>query len=202
MKQNRTLQKTRKALFALLSEKDFDSIKITDLVAVCGYSRQNFYKNFDNLTELVHKIFLYDLCKALSKRMVFDFKSSLADILRVIQKNSVFYLAVLHSKKGEDFYYLLFDYVAGAFDEFSRYSSFRPLNEDEKQQVDFFAGGMLAYALAFLSKAGQQSAEEAVEVIMSAMPEKIKPLANIDELTSDFLIYKAQKLAQSRFVRL
>ena len=58
MKDNLTFKKSRKALLKLLEKKDYDEISVADIVKECGFSRQNFYKNFSNKDELFKSIFM------------------------------------------------------------------------------------------------------------------------------------------------
>ena len=112
MKDNLTFKKSRKALLKLLEKKDYDEISVADIVKECGFSRQNFYKNFSNKDELFKSIFMYDIKKALDREILYEFGKTSINIIDIISENKNLYLSVLYSslycQKKERLYQLSF----------------------------------------------------------------------------------------------
>ena len=51
-------ERLESTLFALLQEKSFDEISITELCAAAGVARKTFYRKFADMNEIIEKAFL------------------------------------------------------------------------------------------------------------------------------------------------
>ena len=151
MKDNLTFKKSRKALLKLLEKKDYDEISVADIVKECGFSRQNFYKNFSNKDELFKSIFMYDIKKALDREILYEFGKTSINIIDIISENKNLYLSVLYSSSGDFAYRLFFEYVCIMFRSFAEYSAYRNLSQAQERALHFYVSGLIVMIYRFLS---------------------------------------------------
>ena len=193
MKENQTFKKARKELKELCEKQDFDSISVTDISKACGFSRQNFYKNFTGKDELVKMIFMSDMKKALSKDDIYRFGKSSVNITEALLQNRRFYLNVLHSSGGEYLCRLFFEYGCIMFRSFAEYSAYRNLSYAQENSLHFYVSGIVTIFLRLLSGSEKMSAEEFSKLIFESVPSQLKMFITDDGITADYILYKTQK---------
>ena len=54
---NRTKETIKKTFFDILAEKEFDAIRLSEIIKKSSYSRSTFYKYYDNKFDFVEKVF-------------------------------------------------------------------------------------------------------------------------------------------------
>lgn len=192
-KENKTLIKTLNAFLKLLEKKDFDSISVTEIVNECGFSRQNFYKNFASKQVFIREIFLYDFKRGIEEEYVFRFRYSSKIIMSCLEEHKSFYKAVLKSENDEFLFRLIREYSFVILNSFVEYSAFKA-NEEQIRAIEFFVNGLTATVLMWLSEKTTYSPDD-VSVILSA---NIPPCLSFfiieeEEITSDYLLYKIRK---------
>jgi AcrR family transcriptional regulator len=80
----RTKQALREALFSIMSEKDFKSISITEIVERAGYNRSTFYAHYSSKEDLLNEI-------------IEEKSSNLMDAIRgPYLENEVIYMDTIH----------------------------------------------------------------------------------------------------------
>ena len=179
-----------------MEKNGFDEITVTDIVRQSGLSRQNFYKNFENKQELINEIFVSDVCSAISGSVLFDTKKALENIFLRFEKHKDFYLGLLHSSMNEYLYRMLCDYALHICKIFARYTIFSVLDETQVALLKFYLSGAIMLLFRFLSGNEELSAAEAVKQLMEFMPEELKKIILIDDLTSEFVIYNIRKFKE------
>lgn len=193
MKDNLTFKKSRKALLKLLEKKEYDSISVADIVKECGFSRQNFYKNFSNKDELFKSIFMYDIKKALDREILYEFGKTSINIIDVISENKRLYLSVLYSSSRDYAYRLFFEYICIMFRSFAEYSAYRGLSENQERALRFYVSGLIAMILRFLSGEEKISKRELSVLINENVPSSLKMFLSEDGITGDYILYKVEK---------
>lgn len=103
-----------KALHALMKERDFDDISITDICKAAGYSRVTFYRYFDSkedaLMDYAHRVIRDFQDKRTFHRGNY-YAGSCADLFRVCDKESDG-LMMLHKAKLD---YLMLEVIYDSF---------------------------------------------------------------------------------------
>ena len=193
MKDNLTFKKSRKALLKLLEKKDYDEISVADLVKECGFSRQNFYKNFSNKDELFKSIFMYDIKKALDREILYDFGKTSINIIDLISENKNLYLSVLLSSSGDFAYRLFFEYICIKFRSFAEYSAYRNLSQSQERALHFYVSGLIVMIYRFLSGEEKISKRELSLLINEYVPSSLKMCLSEDGITGDYILYKVVK---------
>lgn len=193
MKDNLTFKKSRKALLKLLEKKDYDEISVADIVKECGFSRQNFYKNFSNKDELFKSIFMYDIKKALDREILYEFGKTSINIIDIISENKKLYLSVLYSSSGDFAYRLFFEYVCIMFRSFAEYSAYRNLSQSQERALHFYVSGLIVMIYRFLSGEEEISKRELSLLINENVPSSLKMFLSDDGITGDYILYKVEK---------
>lgn len=193
MKDNLTFKKSRKALLKLLEKKDYDEISVADIVKECGFSRQNFYKNFSNKDELFKSIFMYDIKKALDREILYEFGKTSINIIDIISENKNLYLSVLYSSSGDFAYRLFFEYVCIMFRSFAEYSAYRNLSQSQERALHFYVSGLIVMIYRFLSGEEKISKRELSLLINENVPSSLKMFLSDDGITGDYILYKVEK---------
>ena len=193
MKDNLTFRKAKKALIKLLDKKDYDEISVSDIVKECGFSRQNFYKNFSNKDELVKLIFMSDIKKALDKEILYQFGKTSVNIIEIVSGNKKLYLSVLESSSRDFIFRLFFDYTCIMFRAFAEYSAYRNLSQAQERALHFYVSGLIVMIIRFLSGEEKMTAFELSKLINESVPQSIKMFLSDDGITGDYILYKINK---------
>lgn len=193
MKENRTLIKAQRALKKLLEVRSYDSISVADIAKECGFSRQNFYKNFENKDALVREIVLADIKSALETDILYRFGQSSYHIVEMLGANKRFYLAVLNSSSGKYIERLFFEYICIMFRAFAEYSAFRSLSKSQEAALHFYVAGLIAMFIRFLSGEEKITPYEFTKLIYASVPQTLKMFLTEDGITVDYILYKIEK---------
>lgn len=190
---NKTFRKSRKALIKLVDKKDYDSISVSDIVKECGFSRQNFYKNFSGKDDLFKNIFMYDIKKALDREILYEFGKTNINIIDVISENKRLYLSVLKSSSRDFAYRLFFEYICIMFRSFAEYSAYRGFTENQERALHFYVSGLIVMILRFLSGEEKISKKDLSVIINENVPQCLRMFLSEDGITGDYILYKVEK---------
>lgn len=191
--ENLTFKKLKKALIKLIDKKDYDKISVTDIVKECGFSRQNFYKNFENKDDLVKAIFTADIKTALDREILYHFGKTSVNIIEVLDENKKLYLSVFCSSSSDYLYRLFFEYICTMFKAFAEYSAYRNLSQKQEKSLHFFASGLITMMIRLFSGKEKMSIRDFSDLIYDSVPECLRMFMSEDGVTGDYILYKLEK---------
>lgn len=192
LKENKTLIKTMNATVHLLEKSDFDSISVSDIVKECGFSRQNFYKNFSGKQALIREILLYDFRRAIEQDYIFRFGYSSKIVFSCFYEHKALYKAVLKSENSEYLFRLFYEYSYVIINSFVEYSAFRA-DAVQQRAIDFFVRGLTSTLFSWFSGKLEYSTAELSEIFSENIPNCLRSFITEEGITSDYLLYKIKK---------
>lgn len=149
----------RTALFQLMKEKEFDKIRITELVETAGVSRSAFYRNYNSLNDVVNDE-LISFCHDVNETLDFSGDTYLRDILNAMNERRE-QLAIIISAGMEN---RLLDSLNSLFRE-----------EDLKYRVGYYIWTGIIYNIAMEWEKGNlgNDLDKIIEIVYHAT----KPMA-------------------------
>lgn len=202
MKQNFTIKKVSEALLKLAKNNKYDKISIVDIAKLSGMSRQNFYKNLENKEEIVHFIFVDDLCSVLGTMTIFDISTFITRFILKLESKKEFYLNVFDSSKRDYLFQMILDYLLHLCQKPSTYTFFKPFNSDEELMLEMYVAGVIAMIMRYISQREDVSLDALSEMIVSSVPKKLSPRIDFSNMTGEFMVYTIKKYQENWYYQL
>ena len=153
------------SIFLLMDTKDYDKIKISDIVKKSGVSRMTFYHDYetkeDALTDYFHEIVAGYIRDCRTKDVgKFHDMSSVVHALNYFDQYAVFILKLVHAK----LHYIIID----AMNDYMQ-KRIMPRYAIPAYELYFYGGALLNVFLKWEEDGKYESAEEIAQVIALSM---------------------------------
>lgn len=150
------------AIVALMKKKEYDKIKISEIVEKAGVSRMTYYHYYETKNDALNDYFkeivnMYVLAcekrglvgefhSSRNIRFALEFFDEYADFIMTLNKNGLYSIII----EGMNRYI---------------YSNFSPLYQGNEFELYFYAGGLLNIFIKWQEKGKEQSKEEIADII-------------------------------------
>ncbi|MCI8327170.1 MAG: TetR/AcrR family transcriptional regulator [Lachnospiraceae bacterium] len=155
------------AVFALMDQKEYCAIKVSDIVKKAGVSRMTFYHYYESkeeaLTDYFHEIVSGYIRECIArKNTIKDFrdKASIVHALKYFDQYAVFILKMVHAK----LYHIIIDAM-------NNYMKNRIIlhNPSLAYELYFYGGALLNVFIMWEENGKKESAKEIAEKISESM---------------------------------
>ena len=156
------------ALKALMDERSFSRISVTDICTYCHVSRKSFYYHFKDKDDLVKWIFYFECADRLIEENIKDFWVFYRKLADYIYENKEYYVNLANVSGIHSFQALLYQFlfsnlekhIHDYFEEHSKY------NDDQKQMdcLDFLSTSFMTSLKNWIVKHPEMTVEDFIEV--------------------------------------
>lgn len=163
----RVKKSIEQAFFALLKEKSFSEITVTDLVKKSGVARASYYRNFSSKEDIIQE-YLLNLRKEVEYILSLSVKNPEENYIS--QESVAIHLSVYLKEKHAIL--LLCDNGFSVFfqEETNRYAEEKfgdmPYSSIERYQIYFMAGAFFNVALQWLRDGAKESPAEMAQLLL------------------------------------
>lgn len=192
----KTLQTLRDGLLRLMGKYSFDEVSVTRLVTECGYSRQNFYKNFSDKYALVQEIFERDCREGVGEESFFVWRRDTPALLSALKRNAKLYRGIVRSSARDWLFELFVSYGEIFFHAFAEYSVFRRLTEEQEQDLGFYLAGATVTLFRWFEAPERMSEARLSKLFLEGLPGALSPFLAEEMITTDYLFYKIKRKRQ------
>ena len=158
----------------LLENDSYKDITISMITKECGIARQGFYKFYRDKEDLIRKMFVYFVNRAVFIDHEFTLREFIHNDLREIGSHSAFFYRMsLESYNGELFH-IMNENVYGVYTKMLEYRlGFKP-DPDMDCLLQAYCTGGIIQTLRFLSSGKGIDADHCTDLFIDMMPEKIR----------------------------
>lgn len=156
-------------LLILMSDREFQSITIEEIVKKAGVNRSTYYRHFNSKEDIIY-YFLDSIINEYLEKIRLknpDLKTYLQNMFSHYMKYKKQILTIYHSGLSSIFLKVLEKYFYAQID------SSQPLEEQHK--VSFYIGGIFGHLLLWFSRDMQESPEEMTKYALSVLPPNFVP---------------------------
>lgn len=168
-----TKQAIVKGLKAVMQQKAFDKITISDITKSCGLNRQTFYYHFQDKFELLNWIFYNEVIMILTDGLSLDnWQDNLYNMLHVMEEDKVFYQNAINQSFQNEFHEYLIEISIALFcniidnliiDKQNKHID----DENIKFIAEFYSYGMVGLIIEWAKNGMKKSASEIIIQISS-----------------------------------
>lgn len=165
------------ALETICSRKTLENIKVSEIAAEAGVTRQVFYHHFEDKFQLaawIHYIHLYQSVKqAMEEDLEKVWRLTTIYWLKKVKENRAFYVNAFQSVSQKEFQRIIRNFFFDAYQWQMEQRLLRKLKEEETFVLRTYLYGSMERIYDWISRGMSGSEERMVELLELAMPEFI-----------------------------